>query len=58
MFKCTCVICEKIFEIDQPYDVCSIKCEAARWSLDEKRPVSERGYVSKRDDKKVKPTAI
>lgn len=58
MFECTCIICGATFKIDQSYDVCSMICEGKRWELDEKRDNDSKGYIPKRDDRKVKPRRI
>ena len=37
MVKNICVICGKQFELDQPYDVCSLKCEQERIQRNHKK---------------------
>ena len=55
VYRCTCIICSCSFEISEPYDVCSMACEAKRWQIDARRSPDRRGYRPLRDDVTVKP---
>lgn len=44
MVKNICVICERQFELDQPYDVCSLECERERIQRDHDKVIRRKTY--------------